>query len=47
MKQERTSAFSLVEVTLAIGIAALCLITVFGLVPIGVQTTRNATSQTR
>ena len=38
--------FSLVEVTLAIGIAAFCLIAVFGLVPIAVQTNRNATSQT-
>jgi Tfp pilus assembly protein PilV len=40
------AAFSLVEVTLALGIAAFCLITVFGLMPIGVQTNRNATSQT-
>jgi type II secretory pathway pseudopilin PulG len=39
-------AFSLVEVTLALGIAAFCLIAVFGLLPIGVQTNRNATSQT-
>jgi uncharacterized protein (TIGR02598 family) len=46
MKQERTSAFSLVEVTLALGIAAFCLIAVFGLMPVGVQTNRNATSQT-
>jgi uncharacterized protein (TIGR02598 family) len=41
------SAFSLVEVTLAIGIAAFCLITVIGLIPVGVQVNRNATSQTR
>lgn len=40
------SAFSLVELTLAIGIAAFCLIAVFGLMPVGVQTNRNATSQT-
>src|SRR5262249_5690344 len=40
------AAFSLVEVTLALGIAAFCLIAVFGLIPVGVQTTRNATSQT-
>ena len=40
------AAFSLVEVTLALGIAAFCLIAVFGLVPVGVQTNRNATSQT-
>jgi uncharacterized protein (TIGR02598 family) len=40
------SAFSLVELALAIGIAAFCLIAVFGLMPVGVQTNRNATSQT-
>ena len=39
-------AFSLVEITLALGVAAFCLIAVFGLVPVGVQTNRNATSQT-
>lgn len=43
----RVHAFSLVELTLAIGIAAFCLLAVFGLMPIGVQTNRNATSQTR
>ena len=38
--------FSLVEVTLALGIAAFCLITVFALVPVAVLTNRNARSQT-
>jgi uncharacterized protein (TIGR02598 family) len=42
----KAAAFSLVEVTLALGVAAFCLIAVFGLMPIGVQTNRNATSQT-
>src|ERR1700704_5304770 len=46
MKKRGNCAFSLVEVTLALGIAAFCLIAVFGLVPVGVQTNRNATSQT-
>jgi len=46
VKKRSTAAFSLVEVTLAIGVAAFCLIAVFGLVPVGVQTNRNATSQT-
>jgi len=46
MKRASHRAFSLVEVTLAIGIAAFCLIAVFGLIPVGVQTNRNATSQT-
>jgi uncharacterized protein (TIGR02598 family) len=40
-----SAAFSLVEVTLALGIAAFCLIAVFGLMPVGVQANRNATSQ--
>jgi hypothetical protein len=40
------AAFSLVEVTLALGIAAFCLIAVMGIIPVGVQTNRNATSQT-
>ena len=46
MNKQFTSAFSLVEVTLALGLAGFCLITVFGLMPVGVQTNRNATSQT-
>lgn len=46
MKKRSKTAFSLVELTLAIGIAAFCLIAVFGLMPVGVQTNRNATSQT-
>jgi uncharacterized protein (TIGR02598 family) len=41
------AAFSLVELTLALGMAAFCLIAVFGLMPVGLQTNRNATSQTR
>jgi uncharacterized protein (TIGR02598 family) len=40
------TGFSLIEVTLALGVAAVCLIAAFGLMPIGVQTNRNATSQT-
>lgn len=40
------AAFSLVELTLALGVAALCLIAVLGLMPVGVQTNRNANSQT-
>ena len=45
-KLPAATAFSLVEVTLALGIAAFCLIAVFGIMPVGVQTNRNATSQT-
>lgn len=46
MTGNSSSGFSLVEVTLALGIASLCLIAVFGLVPIGVQTNRTAIAQT-
>ena len=46
LRNYKNSAFSLVEVTLALGVAAFCLIAVFGLIPVGVQTNRNATSQT-
>jgi uncharacterized protein (TIGR02598 family) len=46
VKQQFTSAFSLIELTFTIGIAAFCLIAIFGLMPVGVRTNRNATSQT-
>jgi uncharacterized protein (TIGR02598 family) len=36
----------LLEVVLALGVAAFCLIAVLGLLPVGVQTNRNASSQT-
>jgi len=44
----RTAAagFSLVEVTLALGVAAVCLIAIFGLLPLGLQTNHNAIEQT-
>ena len=42
----RARAFSLVEVVLALGVLAFCLIAVFGLMPVGMQTNRNAASQT-
>ena len=45
MKARSPSGFSLVELTLALGIAAFCLIAVFGLMPVCIQTNRNATSQ--
>ena len=41
-----TAGFSLVEVTLALGVAAFCLIALFGLLPLGVQTNQSSISQT-
>jgi uncharacterized protein (TIGR02598 family) len=40
------SGFSLVEVTLALGVAAFCLLAVFGLLPIGLKTQQTAIEQT-
>jgi uncharacterized protein (TIGR02598 family) len=38
--------FSLIEVTIALGVASLCLMAVFALLPIGVQTNRAAIGDT-
>ena len=38
--------FSLVEVTLALGIAAFCLLAIFGLIPVGLASNQNSISQT-
>jgi uncharacterized protein (TIGR02598 family) len=40
------SAFSLIEVTLALGVAAFCLVTVFGLLPIGINSNQISIQQT-
>jgi hypothetical protein len=39
-------AFSLVEITLAIGITAFCLLALFGLLPVGLTSNQNAIEQT-
>jgi uncharacterized protein (TIGR02598 family) len=45
-RRYRAVGFSLVEVTLALGIATFCLIALFGLLPLGVQTNQSSISQT-
>jgi uncharacterized protein (TIGR02598 family) len=45
--QCRHTSFSLMEVTIALGVAAICLIGIFGLLPVGLQTDQNATEQSR
>jgi uncharacterized protein (TIGR02598 family) len=40
------SGFSLVEVTLALGVAVFCLIPLFGLLSLGIQTNQSSNSQT-
>jgi uncharacterized protein (TIGR02598 family) len=41
----RLQGFSLVEVTLALGVAAVSLVAIFSLLPIGLQTSHNAIEQ--
>jgi uncharacterized protein (TIGR02598 family) len=45
-KKRCSAGFSLVEVTLALGVAGFCLISVFALLPIGVKSNQTAFSQT-
>jgi type II secretory pathway pseudopilin PulG len=42
----KRAAFSLVEVTLALGVAALCLLVLMGVLPTGFKTQQNSTQQT-
>ena len=42
----RTGGFSLVEITLAIGVAAFCLLAVFGLLPVALKTQQASVQQT-
>lgn len=42
----RSRAFSLIEVTMAIGIAAFCLLAIFALLPLGVTTNKNSINNT-
>lgn len=41
----RSVAFSLVEVTMALGIVSFCLVAVVGLLPVGLQTAKNSREQ--
>ena len=46
MHVDRREAFSLVEVTLALGVAAVSLLVIFSLLPIGLQTNQRSIEQT-
>jgi uncharacterized protein (TIGR02598 family) len=48
MKQplSKAAAFSLVEVTLALGVAAFCLLTVFAMLPVALKTQQASMQQT-
>ncbi|MEZ0295267.1 MAG: hypothetical protein ACAI35_02300 [Candidatus Methylacidiphilales bacterium] len=45
-RRARVHAFSLVEVTLAIGVTAFCLISLFGLLLVGIKSSQAAMEQT-
>ena len=45
-KLPRRNAFSLVEVTVALGVASFCLLIIVGLLPAGVSLNRNSLAQT-
>ncbi len=46
MPDPKRDGFSLVEVTLALGISAFCLVAIFGLLPVGLSTSQSAIQQT-
>jgi hypothetical protein len=41
-----SAGLSLIEVTMALGVAAFCLVALFGLLPLGLQTNQSSISQT-
>ena len=45
-RRKAVFAFSLVEVTLALGIAAFALLAIFGQLPVGLRTSRDSIAQT-
>jgi uncharacterized protein (TIGR02598 family) len=46
MKQTHLHAFSLVEVTMALGVSTFCLLAIFGLLPVGMKSNQAAIEQT-
>lgn len=47
MLERKPSAFTLVEVALALGIAAFCLVTLVGFLPVGMQSEKASNEETR
>jgi uncharacterized protein (TIGR02598 family) len=45
-KRHTQSAFSLVEVTLALGVATFCMVAILGLLPVGLKSNQSAIEQT-
>jgi type II secretory pathway pseudopilin PulG len=47
MRSGKPTAFSLVEIALALGVIALALVAIFGLIPVGLNASRDATNDTQ
>src|SRR5205823_7388168 len=45
--KDRQSAFSLVEVVLALGVLSFAIVAILGLIPIGLQTSHSSQDETR
>src|SRR5437870_3953081 len=45
-RSRSTAGFSLIEITLALGVAAFCLIAVLGMLPVGLKTQQASVQQT-
>jgi uncharacterized protein (TIGR02598 family) len=46
IKLRHAAGFSLVEVTLALAVTAFCLVVIFGLLPVGINSNQNSVQQT-
>ncbi len=46
-RSRASTAFSLVEITLAMGVAAFCLIAVMGMLPVGIKVQQASVNQTK
>ena len=46
MKTFRTTGFSLIEVTLALGVSSFAMLAIFGLLPVGLNSSQTAAQQT-
>jgi type II secretory pathway pseudopilin PulG len=47
MRRSNSTAFSLVEIALALGVIAIALVAIFGLIPVGLNASRDASNDTQ
>ena len=46
MRKNHAAGFTLIEVTLALGVASFAMLAIFGLLPVGLQSSQTSTQQT-